>query len=105
AAGVSLEPLWKFDPEAGVAYRGRDMLTTGSGTGTGCAGVWSSPAVDVDKDLVFFGTSSCSVDGVDTGEHVWAVNLHSGALEWSYGPPRESTRYDDDFGASPNLLP
>jgi hypothetical protein len=24
---------------------------------------------------------------------------------WQYGPPRTSTRFDDDFGASPNLLP
>jgi outer membrane protein assembly factor BamB len=104
-SGVSLTPVWKFDPEAGVPYTGDDELTRGSGTGTGCAGVWSSPAVDVARDLVFFGTASCSVDGVAVGEHMWAIRLDTGALAWSYGPPRESTRDDDDFGASPNLLP
>lgn len=103
--GVAFEPVWKFDPEAGVAYTGDGLLTVGAGTGDGCGGVWSSPAVDTDDRLVFFGTASCSVDGVDTGEHMWAVSLDDGALVWSYGPPRTSTRFDDDFGASPNLLP
>ena len=101
----AFQPLWKFDPEAGVAYTGADLLTVGSGTGDGCGGVWSSPGVDVAQKLVFFGTASCSVDGVTTGERMWAIRLDNGGLVWSYGPPRESTRYDDDFGASPNVLP
>jgi polyvinyl alcohol dehydrogenase (cytochrome) len=87
----SFEPEWKFDPEAGAKK--------------GCGGVWSSPAVDRDNDLVFFGTSSCSIDGVTTGESMWAIRLSTGALVWKYSPPRQSTRWDDDFGASPNLLP
>ena len=102
---LSLLPRWKFDPDAGVAYHGAGLLTAGSGSGTGCADVWDSPAVDVTQRLVVFGTGSCSVDGVEDGEHVWAVDLLNGALVWSYGPPRLSTRWDDDFGASPNLLP
>ncbi len=103
---ITFDPQWKFDPEnGGAAYHGDGLLTANAGSGTGCGGVWSSPAVDVERDLVFFGTSSCSVTGVTTGEHVWGVSLATGDQRWSYGPPRTSTRYDDDFGASPNLLP
>jgi hypothetical protein len=105
AGAYALTPVWKLDPEAGVAYTGADLLTIGSGTGSGCAGVWSSPAVDVARGLVFFGTSSCSVDGVHVGESAWAADLDTGAVVWQFRPPRTSTRLDDDFGASPNLLP
>ncbi|MEY2464890.1 MAG: hypothetical protein QOH64_3028 [Acidimicrobiaceae bacterium] len=100
-----LEPRWKFDPEGPATYTGPDQLTVGSGTGSGCASVWSSPAVDVARGLAFFGTGSCSVDGVTTGESMWAVDLRSGAMQWVFHPPRDSTRYDDDFGASANVLP
>jgi polyvinyl alcohol dehydrogenase (cytochrome) len=103
--GVDLVPLWKFDPEAADVYTGPDLLTRGSGTGSGCASVWSSPAVDVERNLVAFGTGSCSVDDVLTGERMWAIDLDDGELVWQYGPPRTSTRLDDDFGASPNMLP
>jgi outer membrane protein assembly factor BamB len=104
-SGVDLVPLWKFDPEAADVYTGPDLLTRGAGTGSGCASVWSSPVVDVRRNLVVFGTGSCSVDGVTAGEHVWAVDLRDGRLVWAFSPPRTSTRLDDDFGASPNLLP
>jgi hypothetical protein len=111
-SGVHLAPVWKFDPEARDAYTGSDMLTRGSGTGSGCGGVWGSPAVDVGKNLVFFGTASCSVnDGPDgpadtTGEHVWGIALDTGAMAWTYGPHIGIlARYDDDFGGALNLLP
>lgn len=104
-AGVQLVPVWKFDPEAGLPYTGTNLLTRGSGTGTGCASVWSSPTVDVARRLAVFGTGSCSLDGIAAGESVWGVDLLSGALRWKFSPPRKSTRLDDDFGASPNLLP
>jgi hypothetical protein len=61
--------------------------------------------VDVARGLAFFGTGSCSVDGVTTGESMWGVDLRSGAMQWVFHPPRDSTRYDDDFGASANVLP
>ena len=56
----SLDSVWKYDPEAGAPIVGRDLLTAGSGTGGGCGGVWGTPAVDVEHDLVVFGTASCS---------------------------------------------
>jgi outer membrane protein assembly factor BamB len=106
----SLEPLWKFDPEARTAYDGADLVTVGAGTGEGCGGVWSSPAVDVEAGLVFFGTSSCS-DPPDRGEpssggeSVFAVRLADGRLVWWHDASEPSVDYDDDFGASANLLP
>lgn len=108
---VQLTPLWKFDPEARATYGGADLLTVGSGSGSGCAGVWGSPAVDVAKNLVFFGTASCSVSddpgpADTTGEHMWAIALDSGRMSWTYGPHvGVLARYDDDFGGALNLLP
>lgn len=108
----TLSPDWKFDPEGdgvgdadGATYHGANLLTEGSGTGFGCASVWGSPAVDVDRKLVFFGTGSCGSDGIEVGEDTWAVNLQTGALVWRHDTPRANEDWDDDFGASPNLLP
>jgi hypothetical protein len=83
-----------------------DPLTYGAGEGLGCGGVWSSPAVDVEGGRAFFGTASCSVDGGTGWEAMWGVDLASGGFRWTMAPHPPSTRhYDDDFGASPNLLP
>ncbi len=110
----SLTPEWKFDPEARVAYdeadEGPDFLTHLAGTGDGCGGVWGTPAVDVARDLVVFGTGSCNRAGVtDTedvaGEKVYAVRYSDGSERWRFNPPRPwGTRTDDDFGASPQLF-
>jgi len=105
----TLEPTWKFDPEGGsgdgATYTGADLLTHGAGTGDGCASVWGSPAVDVEDGLVFFGTGSCGADGVEVGEDAFAVDLRTGALQWRFDTPRVNEDWDDDYGASPNLLP
>lgn len=121
AAPWRLEPVWKLDPETGLSYTTdashagdpafvvtADPLTQGAGTGSGCGGVWSSPAVDVAGGLVFFGTANCEADamppGESGGEALIAADLASGALRWRWSP-RGLNRLDDDFGASPNLLP
>lgn len=115
----ALEPLWKFDPETGLAYTTDasragdpdfvvtpDPITYGAGTGNGCGGVWSSPAVDTLAGLVFFGTSSCSVDGTTGWESMWAIELESGRRAWTFAPHTPAQRiYDDDFGSSAMLLP
>jgi outer membrane protein assembly factor BamB len=118
-----LTPEWKFDPETELVYTtdpsrsGRpgyvvasDPITYDAGSGMGCGGVWSSPAVDLDEGLVFFGTANCNYDddaipaGETAGEGVWAVDLDDGRTVWSF-LPRGNNNFDDDFGASPNLLP
>jgi len=105
----TMTPVWKFDPEAGVAYSGSDMLTHLSGTGDGCAGVWGTPAVDVEDDVVVFGTSSCNTNGVNpadvAGEKVFAVKYTTGEQLWRFDPSRPwGSRTDGDFGASPQLF-
>lgn len=113
AGSWSLDPVWKFDPEARVAYSGSDMLTHLSGTGDGCGGVWGTPAVDAANDVVVFGTSSCNrtpaggvMDTEDVaGEKVYAVRYSTGEELWRFDPPRPwGSRTDDDFGASLQLF-
>lgn len=108
-AGWALTPEWKFDPESRVAYdadQGPDFLTHLSGTGDGCGGVWGTPAVDVDRGIVVFGTASCGSDAPDVaGEKVFAISYSTGDELWRFDPPRPwGTRMDDDFGASVQLF-
>lgn len=129
----TLDPVWKFDPERRLTYTTDSSkagdpdflvtstpLTEGSGTGSGCGGVWSSPAVSTlpvpsgspPAGTVYFGTANCTTDladipvaeRVNAGEAMWAVNLADGEFRWRFSP-RGYNRVDDDFGASPNLLP
>lgn len=101
----SFTPQWKYDPEASVAYRGDDLLTRGSGTGSGCGGVWATPAVDVEHDLVVFGTASCGDESSPAGEKLYGVSLERGEHRWRFDPPRPyGPDLDDDFGASPQLF-
>ena len=62
--------------------------------------------------MVFLGTSSCSVGSLATGpwsgESLYGITLRTGEFRWQYNPRidrGESTRLDDDFAATPNLLP
>ena len=79
-------------------------------TTTGCANVWSSPAFDAGRGLLFFGSSNC-----DTGtppepgppmppydEALTALNL-DGTPAWRWRP-REIDNDDLAFGATPNLF-
>jgi polyvinyl alcohol dehydrogenase (cytochrome) len=114
-------PQWKFDPETRQVYTGAAGLTEGSHSGFGCGGVWSSPAVDVDNDLVTFGTANCdnAQQAMDAqpaeswAEASWAIKASTGELVRQFTPADEfATRdaklaeaaADDDFGASPNVL-
>ena len=118
-AGWRLRPLWKLDAETGQTYHGVAGLTTGSGEGWGCGGVWSSPAVDESNGIVAFGTSSCSnpAQAYDAGENyaesMVAADAVTGALRWRYRPADELSGRDAriadpgrdaDFGATPNLF-
>jgi polyvinyl alcohol dehydrogenase (cytochrome) len=108
--GWSFRPLWKFDAEARQTYTGAAGLTANSGTGLGCGGVWSSPAVDRETGLVVFGSGSCSYPdeapaGWASAENMYGVDAATGALRWFHQPATtsEESHLDDDFGASPNL--
>lgn len=103
-SGWHLEPVWKFDPESGQSFAGDDLLTNGSGGGRGCGGVWGTAAVDVDADVVVFGTGSCQ-DGSGGGETVFAVRFSDGAERWRFvARPGEQRDLDDDFGTAAQLF-
>jgi polyvinyl alcohol dehydrogenase (cytochrome) len=118
-AGWRFSPLWKLDAETSQTYHGAAGLTTGSGEGWGCGGVWSSPAVDEETGTVVFGTASCSHPaetydaGENYGESMVAADAVTGKLRWRYRPaddlPGRDARIADperdaDFGATPNLF-
>ena len=90
---ASGEEVWTFDPDAG-------------GEPTGCADVWSSPAVDEDAGLVLFGTGNCpsSPDGwTRFSDAMVAVALDDGSLVWRF-QPHEPNNDDLDFAGAPNLF-
>jgi outer membrane protein assembly factor BamB len=82
-------------------------------TTTGCGNVWSSPALDAERGLMFFGSSNCETD-TDDGTpippppmpaHDAALTaLHlDGSVAWRWRP-REIDNDDRAFGATPNLF-
>ncbi len=75
-------------------------------TGPGCADVWSSPTADEERRLVFVGTGNCVTSPEGYGrfaEAVVAMDLDTGAVQWSF-QPHEPNRDDLDFAGAPNLF-
>jgi outer membrane protein assembly factor BamB len=82
-------------------------------TPTGCGNVWSSPALDPERGLLYFGSSNCDTDD-DAGttvppppmppfdEGLTALRL-DGTPAWRWRP-REVDNEDLAFGATPNLF-
>ena len=73
--------------------------------GNGCGGIWGSPAIDVVRNRVIFGTANCSsaAEWSPYTEAVVALDADTGAFVWRYQPSTPNVR-DEDFGASPNLF-
>jgi polyvinyl alcohol dehydrogenase (cytochrome) len=86
-----------------------DFLATRPGcafdrSSSGCTGIWSSPAVDAGRGLVFFGTSACTDELNATAYEEALVALHlDGTPAWHWKPRPEDPN-DLDFGATPNLF-
>ncbi|HVJ95552.1 MAG TPA: PQQ-binding-like beta-propeller repeat protein, partial [Acidimicrobiia bacterium] len=73
---------------------------------TGCGGVWSSPAVDVERAMVFAGSANCVTSPAgwnDYSEAIFALDLKTGVPKWSY-QPRGPSNNDFDFAGAPNLF-
>ena len=74
-------------------------------TGAGCGDIWGSPSVDRGRGLVIVGTGNCP-DASRWGQFsdaMFAVDLETGALRWTY-QPHPSNRDDLDFAGAPNLI-
>jgi polyvinyl alcohol dehydrogenase (cytochrome) len=74
-------------------------------TGSGCADVWGSPTVDLERRLVFVGTGNCTAADRwgSHSEAILALDLDTGEERWSY-QPHEPNRDDLDFAGAPNLF-
>jgi cysteine-rich repeat protein len=82
-------------------------------TVTGCGNVWSSPAVDANREQMYFATSNCDTDNNPNtprpgptmppfDEAIVALNF-DGTPAWRWRP-REVDNDDLAFGAVPNLF-
>jgi polyvinyl alcohol dehydrogenase (cytochrome) len=83
---------WSFDAEQGEH--------------NGCGDVWSSPSVDTERRLVFFGTANCPPSPEGWGEYteaLIAVDADTGEPRWSF-QPHGPNNDDLDFAGAPNLF-
>jgi outer membrane protein assembly factor BamB len=82
-------------------------------TANGCGNIWSSPAHDAQRGLLFVATSNCDTDDDPNSsvppppmppydEALFALDL-DGTPEWRWRP-REVDNADLAFGAAPNLF-
>ncbi len=71
----------------------------------GCADVWGTPTVDVERRLVYAGTGNCTDPARWSSytEAIVAADLDTGAVVWSY-QPHEPNNDDLDFAGAPNLF-
>jgi len=86
------EQAWYFDIEGGSPR--------------GCGDVWSSPAVDTERGLVFAGSANCPRSPEAWGDQVeslFALDIETGELEWSF-QPHGPNNDDLDFAGAPNLF-
>ena len=91
--------VWRFYATAGDA-------TSGSGVG-----IWSTPAIDTVRGLLYVGTGNTSTEpSSPLGDSLLAIDYRTGTLKWSTQftpidvfPNGNPVGKDADVGASPNL--
>jgi len=97
--------VYAFDAATGEP-RWERVLAPAGDTGGGCADVWSSPSVDIERRMVFVGTGNCVTSPRGWGpnaEAIIALGLDDGAVRWTY-QPHDPNRDDLDFAGTPNLF-
>ena len=92
--------LWKYDADKDRVV---NDLVTGSHDSTGCGDIWSSPALDSARALLFFGGGNCNLAAGGDQQRLIAVNADGGDKVWDFVEPAANHRHDMDFGASPVL--
>jgi polyvinyl alcohol dehydrogenase (cytochrome) len=89
----------------------RFYATNGDATGGSGVGIWSTPAIDTRRGLLFVGTGNTSSEPTaPLADSLLAIDYKTGALKWSTQftpidvfPNGSPVGKDVDVGASPNL--
>jgi polyvinyl alcohol dehydrogenase (cytochrome) len=109
------EEVWRYWTSCGPQNAGQDNCPAGAAEGAGVS-VWSSPAVDTRRGLVYFGTGqhyglpttdrSDAVIALDlrTGREVWTRQFTAGDYWTLPGAGDPDIGPDADVGASPSLF-
>jgi len=92
--------LWKYDADSNTVV---NSLTANATNGTGCGDIWTSPSLDLQRGLLFFGGGNCNLpDGTDT-QRLIAISATGGNPVWQFYEPAANHSMDNDFGAAPIL--
>lgn len=92
--------LWKYDAETNQVV---DDLVSGAHDGTGCGDIWSSPALDEKRAMLFFGGGNCKLAAGGDTQRLVAIDANGGGRVWDFVEPPANHGRDEDFGASPVL--
>lgn len=89
--------LWKYDAEKDQVVHN---LARRPHPDTACGDIWSSPALDTRRQMLFFGGGNCNLQSGKDTQRVWAINATTGRRIWTFYEPPANHGGDDDFGAS-----
>ena len=89
--------LWKYDAEKDRVVHD---LARRPHPDTACGDIWSSPALDAQRQMLFFGGGNCNLQSGKDTQRVWAIRATTGRRVWTFSEPPANHGQDDDFGAS-----
>jgi polyvinyl alcohol dehydrogenase (cytochrome) len=85
------EKLWQFDTT--IAPQKTQLSSNGTQQwGPSGAPVWNSPAIDVKRGLLYFGTGENTSDpATDTSDAIFALDLKTGKKKWHFQATKNDT--------------
>lgn len=89
--------LWKYDAEKDDVVHN---LARRPHPETACGDIWSSPALDTQRQLLFFGGGNCNLQSGKDTQRVWAIRATTGHRVWTFYEPPANHGRDNDFGSS-----